>query len=325
MSAHSTEDPSETHNRRAAVPPQGGRRRDRRIAPRARPHEVLVEFLWQGSEPKVGRHRLCQALYSLRRQLEPPGVAKPDWWIFARIARAMGFHGFDFQNADAVWDEYRLVTKGTLCDQRGMTNQRLRQGPLQWPSPHEKHPGTPRRSTDWKFPTSSGKAKFWCRSHQPPAETPDEEFPFVLTTGRIASQWHTRTRTGKIPELVRHAPEPFVEMHPQDAERLGITDDDLVSIESRRGRAQARVKVTKDIRPGLVFAPFHWGDLWSENSAVNDATNPAFDPISQQPELKYCAVRVQVGGAKHCASDLASPTHNASPLQKSPLLEGATA
>lgn len=253
-------------------------------------HVLLPAAQWG---EKVGTMTNSERLVTRSVQLvRPPGVAKPDWWVFARIARAMGFHGFDFQNADAVWDEYRLVTKGTLCDQWGMTNQRLRQGPLQWPCPHEKHPGTPRRYTDWKFPTPSGKAKFWCRPHQPPAETTDEEFPLALTTGRIASQWHTRTRTGKIPELVRHAPEPFVEMHPQDAERLGITDGDFVCIESRRGRAQAKVKITKDIRAGVVFAPFHWGDLWSEDSAINDATNSAFDPISKQPELKHCAVRV---------------------------------
>ena len=226
--------------------------------------------------------------------LTPPGEAMPDWWIFAQVAREMGFkRNFDFYNAEEVWDEYRLLTAGTPCDQFGMTNERLAKTSLRWPCPHPRHPGTARRYTRTKFFTESGKAQFKTPVYRPPDEELTEEFPLGLTTGRIESQWHTRTRTGKVPQLVRKDPEPFVEIHPDDAAENNIQDGEWVYLVGRRGRCYAKVRVTETIRRGLLFTPFHWGDLFHAETNSNYVTNPAFDPISKQPELKFCAVRIE--------------------------------
>ena len=226
--------------------------------------------------------------------LTPPGEAMPDWWIFTQVARAMGFkRNFDFYTPEEVWDEYRLLTAGTPCDQMGMTNERLAKTSLRWPCPHPRHPGTPRRYTRKKFFTESEKAQFHTPVYQPPDEDTDAEFPLGLTTGRIESQWHTRTRTGKVPQLVRKDPEPFVEIHPDDAVENDVQDGEWVYLVGRRGRCYAKARVTETIRRGLLFTPFHWGDLFHAETNANYVTNPAFDPVSKQPELKFCAVRIE--------------------------------
>ena len=243
---------------------------------------------------KTGTMTNSERLVSRSQKLfDAPGVAMPDWWIAARIGRAMGFDGFDYVTSEQVWDEYRQLTAGTLCDQSGITNARLASGPLRWPCPSEDHPGTVRRYDDGEFPTPTGRARFITATAAGADETPDDDYPMVLTTGRIAGQWHTRTRTGKVPELSREDPEPFVEMHPADAKALGLRDGHPVRIAGRRGAAIAKARITAGIRRGLVFATFHFGDGYAAGVNINDLTNPAFDPISKQPELKYCAVRLE--------------------------------
>src|SRR5437773_2596291 len=114
----------------------------------------------------------------------------------------------------------------------------------------------------------------------------------ILTTGRVRDQWHTMTRTGKIPSLLKRDPEPFVEIHPVDAFSLGISADEMVAVRSRRGEAHAKAVLTANIRQGTCFMPFHWGALWGRAS-VNNATIGAFDPLSKQPELKFCSVKLE--------------------------------
>ena len=226
--------------------------------------------------------------------LEPPGEAKPDWWIFSQIAKVMGYkRDFDFHNHEEIWDEYRLLTAGTPCDQMGMTNERLEKTSLRWPCPNPRHPGTLRRYTRRKFFTPSGKAQFKTPVYKPPDETTDAEYPFGLTTGRVASQWHTRTRTGKVPQLTKKDPEPFVEIHPDDADDNNVVNGEWIYLVGRRGRCYARARVTDTIRRGLLFTPFHWGDLYHSETNANYVTNSAFDPVSKQPELKFCAVRIE--------------------------------
>ena len=140
------------------------------------------------------------------------------------------------------------------------------------------------------FATASGRAVFHPRPHLPAAELPDDDYPFVLNTGRLPHQWHTMTKTGKIARLNRLNPRPFVEIHPSDAADLGIGPDDPVQVMSRRGRAVLPAVLTDRVRPGNCFAPMHWNDLFGEYLAVNAVTNDAVDPISFQPELKVCAV-----------------------------------
>jgi ferredoxin-nitrate reductase len=176
----------------------------------------------------------------------------------------------------------------------GITAERLRRvRHLQWPCPSEDHPGTKRRYLDGVFPTADGRANFLARDHREPREVPDHEFPFVLTTGRLYAHWHTLTRTAKCDKLVRREPGPFVEMHPDDAARLDVAEGALVQVSSRRGTIQVSVRVSEGVSPGMVFLPFHWGDLFAPENAANYLTISAIGRVAKQPELKFCAVNVE--------------------------------
>ncbi|MCC6494237.1 MAG: nitrate reductase [Pirellulales bacterium] len=228
------------------------------------------------------------------RLLSPAGAARPDWEIVAGVARAMGLPGFDYANRGAVWDEFIGLTVGRPCDLSGMPADRLRQEKqLQWPCPAVDHPGTKRRYLDRVFPTPNGRARLIAHLPTPPKEPADAEFPLVLTSGRIYAHWHTLTRTGKSDKLLARDGSPYVEIHPIDAERLGLAAGELATLQSRRGVMRVPVRINDSLRPGLLFAPFHWGDLWGDDQAVNYLTIAALDPQSKQPELKYCAVAVE--------------------------------
>ncbi|MFI5956739.1 molybdopterin-dependent oxidoreductase [Cryptosporangium sp. NPDC051539] len=227
-----------------------------------------------------------------RAAVDAPGAALPDWQLIARIATGMGFgEAFGYASAEEIFDELSaFANPRTGYDLRGVSYSRLRSGPVQWPSPpgdaEDRHPV---RYTE-RFATPSGKAVFFPRPHVPPAELPDEDFPFVLNTGRLPHQWHTLTKTGKIAKLLKLDPGPFVEVHPDDADSLGVREGDPVEIASRRGRAVLPAVVTDRVLPGSCFAPFHWNDVFGEYLSVNAVTNDAVDPISFQPEFKACAV-----------------------------------
>ncbi|NUS14522.1 MAG: reductase, partial [Streptomyces sp.] len=197
--------------------------------------------------------------------------------------------------AEDVFEEIRRAWNPvTGWDLRGVTYERLRSTPVQWPAAAEDGPArNPIRYVEGgtlRFPTPTGRAVFHARPHLPPAELPDDDFPFVLNTGRVQHQWHTLTKTGKVAKLNKLNPGPFVELHPEDARALGIVDGDGVEVASRRGRAVLPAVVTDRVRPGCVFAPFHWNDLFGEYLSVNAVTSDAVDPISFQPEFKVCAV-----------------------------------
>lgn len=164
---------------------------------------------------------------------------------------------------------------------------------MQWPCPVENHPGTARRYTDNIFPTASGRAQFLPRPYRPPREQVDHEFPLVLTTGRIGSQWHSRTRTGKVAKLAKREPEPFLGMHPDDAVHRHIETGDIILVSSRRGWIRVAARVSASVREGMVFMPFHWGDLFGKQTAANYLTNPVIGRIAKEPEFKYCTVQVE--------------------------------
>ena len=235
------------------------------------------------------------------RFLEAPGSCRPDWWIAAAVGRALagGGGGFDWASHEEVWDEARSLSAGRPTDAVGMTNARLRGGPLQWPCPDAEHPGAARRYTDGRVLTASGKpraADAASEAHARSAalvDAPDAGFPLVLTTGRVASQWHSRTKTRLVRVLQHQEDAPFFEVHPADAAAAGLADGDPAAVVGRRGRAEAVVRVTEDARPGCVFSPFHWADSFGPRSNVNAVTSDAVDPVSGQPELKACAVRLQ--------------------------------
>ncbi|MFH0516242.1 molybdopterin-dependent oxidoreductase [Streptomyces sp. M41] len=232
-----------------------------------------------------------------RQAADPPGEAMADWRIIAAVARAMGYEkGFSYDSAEDVFEEIRRAwNPATGWDVRGVTYERLRETPVQWPAAEVDGPTrNPIRYVDadggLRFPTPSGRGVFHARPHLPAAEMPDDDYPFVLNTGRVQHQWHTLTKTGRVAKLNKLNPGPFVEVHPQDADALGIADGDRVEVASRRGRAVLPAVVTDRVRPGCCFAPFHWNDLFGEYLSVNAVTSDAVDPISFQPEFKVCAV-----------------------------------
>jgi len=237
-----------------------------------------------------------------RRALDPPGEALPDWRIFARLASELGFgDAFAWPDAAAVYDEVAATTAGRVCDQSGLSHEVLdREGSAQWPRPAGTHAPDPRHLyPDHRYPTADGRALFAATPHAPPAESVDDEYPLLLTTGRVANQWHTMTRTGKSEALVRSEPEPFVEVSPDDAERAGLADGEAATLVSRRGQARLTVRLDSTIPRGVCFAPMHWGGLHAPPGAghVGATTNSAYDPTSRQPELKAAAVRLEPAGS----------------------------
>ncbi|MFJ8595511.1 molybdopterin-dependent oxidoreductase [Streptomyces sp. NPDC093598] len=245
---------------------------------------------------------------------DPPGEAMADWRIIAEVARAMGYEkGFSYDSAEQVFEEIRRFRNpGTGWDLSGVTYERLRRTPVQWPAAREDGPErNPIRyvgEEGLRFPTASGRAVFFARPHLPAAELPDDDYPFVLNTGRVQHQWHTLTKTGKVAKLTKLNPGPFVELHPQDASALGVADGDLVEVASRRGRAVLPAVVTDRVRPGCCFAPFHWNDLFGEYLSINAVTSDAVDPLSFQPEFKVCAVSLAKVAAPAPEAPALTPT-----------------
>ena len=258
----------------------------------------------------------------MQKAVEPPGESLPDWQIIARVACAMGFaEAFTYTCAAEVFEEIkRAWNPQTGYDIRGASHSRLREQPLQWPCASvdaaDRNPIRYRQGDTLTFPTDSGKGQFLPRPHMPPAEMPDAAFPFVLNTGRVQHQWHTLTKTGKVATLNKLNPGPFVELHPEDAARLGIKDKDAVQIRSPRGHAVLPAVVTDRVRPGNCFAPFHWNDVFGQHLAINAVTHDAVDPISLQPAFKFCAVTLtRVELIDHQFLDVPTPAANdASPL-----------
>ncbi|NIJ34188.1 bifunctional nitrate reductase/sulfite reductase flavoprotein subunit alpha [Sphingomonas oligoaromativorans] len=284
---------------------------------------ILPGALWAEAEGVMVNSE--RNLTLMQKAVDPPGEAMADWQIIARVACRMGYaDAFSYASAADVFEEIRRFwNPRTGYDIRGASHERLRETPLQWPCPPDaagdRNPirylndgisqaeriGEDGERPRIAFPTERGRAFFLARPHMDAAEMPDADFPLVLNTGRLQHQWHTLTKTGKVPTLNKLNPGPFVEIHPEDAEALGIGDKDQVEIRSRRGRAVLPAVVTDRVRPGNCFAPFHWSDVFGENLAINAVTSDAVDPISMQPEFKFSAVAlVRVSGP---AQDMAPP------------------
>ena len=229
----------------------------------------------------------------VRRAIPPPGECLPDWEIAARVALRLGFgEHFAWEDDAEVWAEHVRTTAGRDCDMTGLTRERLDAAPLQWPCPSPAHPGTPRLYTDARFPTPSGRARFVVPTRFANAEVPAPG-ELSLTTGRGRDQWHTMTKTGAVPELCEHAPEPRLELAPVDAERLGVGEGEPVRVRGARGAFAMRVAVSDALREGVAFAPMHFGEARAAGGSVNRVMPGTLDPASKQPELKHAAVRVE--------------------------------
>ncbi|RKY64424.1 MAG: formate dehydrogenase subunit alpha [Candidatus Latescibacterota bacterium] len=216
----------------------------------------------------------------IRKALDPPGRAKADWEILCDLARKLGAD-WDYGSPSEIFDEIASLTP----IYHGISYRRLEGWGIQWPCPSEDHPGTPYLHKG-KF--ARGKGKFIPARYRPPDELPSEEYPFVLTTGRVYFHWHTGTMTRRISVLDREVPRAFVEVNPEDAGRLGIRDGARVKVSSRRGEVEVEAKVTDVVPEGVVFMPFHFLE-----AAANRLTNPALDPEAMIPEYKVCAVRIE--------------------------------
>jgi len=217
----------------------------------------------------------------IRKAIEPIGNAKPDWQIICSLAEKMGYRQMRYSHPSEVMEEIARVTP----IYGGISYDRLEEQGLQWPCGDEKHPGTPILHNE-KF--TRGLGKFHAVEYLPPAETPDNEFPLILTTGRRLYHYHTGTMTRKAKGIEAIYGKEFLEINPCDADKLGINDRDTVRVSSRRGYITIKARVTDRVNPGTVFTSFHF----TENP-VNVVTNTVRDPIAKIPELKVCAVRIE--------------------------------
>ncbi len=228
--------------------------------------------------------------------VEQYGNVKPDYDIICRVAQAMGFEKeFQFTSPEEVFEELKKITKGRICDMGGVTYKSLRNqvGP-QLPCPDENHSGTKRLFTDRQFPRPDGRAALLPREYKAPCETPDEEYPYILITGRL--QWHfnTRTRTGRVPSLDSASPDNFVEINPVTAVQLGIVAGDEVEVTSRRGSVRGAVRIIDSMLTNTIFMPMHFGNALNvgEGRLANILTNHVYDLHSKQPEYKYSVVKI---------------------------------
>jgi len=236
----------------------------------------------------------------INKAVEPPGQARQDWKIIQDIAKALGRQkGFTFNSPREIFEELKRASQGGIADYSGITYEKIdAQNGVFWPCPSEDHPGTPRLfekesynpvakgAGPFYFP--DGKARFNVAKYRPPTEDVDKEYPIILTTGRVVSQFLSGTQTRRIGPLVNQYPEPMVEIHKILAEKLSISDGEQVIVESRRGNCFLKAQVVTTIRPDTVFIPYHWAGRQS----ANQLTIAALDPISKIPEYKVCAVRI---------------------------------
>ena len=219
----------------------------------------------------------------IRQAIEPVGESKPDWWIVGEIAKRMGASGFDFRNAEEVFNESVKLTPSY----GGITYERIDQIGLQWPCPTADHPGTQYLHKE-KFALPSGKGKFVPLEYKKSAELPDDQYPLLLTTDRSLYHYHTSTMTMRVAGLKALDDRELLKINPEDAKKYKVADGQKVKVVSRRGQVEVEVKVT-DICPiGVVSMTFHFAD-----ARTNILTNNAIDPVAKIPETKVCAIRIE--------------------------------
>ena len=218
----------------------------------------------------------------VRRAVAPPGEARADWEILCRLGERLTgrSEGWAYGSPAEVMHEIAALTP----IYGGVAYERLEGRGLQWPCPTADHPGTPYLHRDG---FARGKGRFIPAEYRPPAEQPDDDYPLLLTTGRVLFHYHTGTMTRRSPTLTEQGNEPFVEIHPDDAAQRAVTSGDRVCVRSRRGQIELAVRVTETVPPGVVFIPFHFAE-----APANALTHAALDPTAKIPEYKVCAVQV---------------------------------
>jgi len=237
-----------------------------------------------------------------RRFLPIAGEAKPDWWIISQVAKRMGFaKEFAYESPAEIFREHASLSSfenngsrdfdlGAMASISDLQYEELK--PTQWPVTEMSVSGTARLFEDKQFFTDNKKAQFIAVEASPPVNAPTDDYPLILNTGRIRDQWHTMTRSARSARLNGHIPEPFVEVHSQDAIKWSITDGDLAQIESQWGMMIARVQITDSQQQGNVFVPMHWNAQYASLSRVDALVNPVVDALSGQPEFKHTPVKI---------------------------------
>jgi formate dehydrogenase alpha subunit len=220
----------------------------------------------------------------IRPAINSPGEAREDLNIFQDIYSRVSGIGGERQNAEAVFKELASLWQALA----GMTYERIGRGGLQWPCPSPDHPGTPYLFKDCFTRNEGGKALFTKVPHVLSHELPDDRYPYILTTGRQLFHYHTGTMTRRSTGLDAVAPEPFIELNPEDAQRLGVEDKEMLTVSSRRGEITLKARVSDIVPPKVVFIPFHY-----KEAAANVLTSDALDPISKIMEAKVCAVHIE--------------------------------
>ncbi|KIC27143.1 nitrate reductase [Leisingera sp. ANG-M6] len=236
-----------------------------------------------------------------RAALPPPGEARADWDILAGAGRRMGWGAaFDYQSPAQVFREHAALSGlaggfGLDFDISGLSSLSDAGydglAPVRWPVNRDRQGG--RFFADGRFFHPDGKARMLAVRHRPPAAAPDRQYPFRLNTGRIRDQWHTMTRTGMAPRLSGHLAEPFADIHPEDARRLGVQPADLLQLSSPHGQAILRARITADVQPGDLFVPIHWTGETASSARIDTLVAAAVDPVSGQPESKAAVVAAE--------------------------------
>lgn len=217
----------------------------------------------------------------IRKAVNPPGEARDDIWIIAEVSRRLGYN-MNYTHPEEVWNEIGTGWPAVA----GITYSRLERGGIQWPCPTTDHPGTPYL---FKGGFPRGKGAFTVVKYKPSCEEPDRDYPFILTTGRMLFQYHTGSMTRRVKAIETLYHEPYIEINPEDALELGISDGDKVRVSSRRGSIMLKAMVTKRPERGVVFIPFHFRE-----AAANVLTNSkALDPLCKIPELKVATVNIE--------------------------------
>jgi anaerobic selenocysteine-containing dehydrogenase len=261
-------------------------------------HLLLPAAIWGEKEGTYTNSE--RRVSKVNKAVEPPGEARSDFEIFIDIAQKLGCREELFPGwctVEDAFNEWRTVSAGRLCDYSGITYRRLtEEGAIQWPCSPAAPKGASRLYSDGCFQTPDGRAKLVCAAWEPFPEQPNQDYPFVLNTGRTVEHWHTGTKTRQVAILDRLSPHAWLEMNPRDAKKLGLRSHDSVDVISRRGHVRGvELRVTEIVAPGQVFMPFHFFE-----TNVNEVTQSAFDRISREPNYKQCAVRIQRSGGDLC-------------------------
>ncbi len=260
---------------------------------------ILPAATWGEKEGTVTNSE--RRITRFKAAIAAPGEARTDWRIVVDFARKLenilqpeSATLFPYQTTEAIFNEHRESTRGRDLDITGLSYELLEtRGPQHWPFPSEASEGRARLYADGKFPTPSGKAKFFNATYKAVAEPANAQYPLRLNTGRMRDQWHGMSRTGKVARLFEHVAAPTLSMATVDMAKRGLNEGSLVRVRSRRGDVVLPVASSDELRAGQVFLPMHWGSRFVAGLGVNALTVPAFDPYSKQPELKNAAVQVE--------------------------------